>query len=56
MKKVVKNQKLSDAELDIMLKKMLYKKLCLEPKPKNKKAKHARHFQSESESESDSTS
>lgn len=36
LKKVVKAQKLTDGEMDIMLKKMLYKKLCIEPKPKKK--------------------
>lgn len=36
LKKVVESQKLSDDELDMMLKRMLYKKLCIE-KPKSKK-------------------
>lgn len=42
MKQIIKNQKLSDDEYDMLLKKMLYEKLCLkEPKkqPKKKKAK-----------------
>jgi hypothetical protein len=34
MKKIIKSQKLSDADYDTLLKKMLYQKLCLyEPKP-----------------------
>jgi hypothetical protein len=62
MKQIIKNQKLSDAEYDILLKQMLYQKLCMtEPKPKKpskppKKAK--KRFKivepsSSSESESD---
>ena len=47
LKKVVKAQKLSDAEFDILLKKMLFKKLCItipekqpkQPKEKKKKSK-----------------
>ena len=63
MKKIVKSQKLSDAEYDTLLKKMLYQKLCMnEPKkPKKekpkKKAKGKKYKivepSSESESESD---
>jgi hypothetical protein len=53
MKKIVKAQKLSDKELDIMLKKLLYNKLCIdEPKPKKKKKKRVVESSSE-ESESD---
>jgi hypothetical protein len=62
-KKVVKAQKLSDAEYDILLKQMLYEKLCMtEPKPKKpskqpKKVKKARFKivepSSSEESESD---
>ena len=38
MKQIIKNQKLSDEEYDLLLKKMLYKKLCLsEPKLKEEK-------------------
>lgn len=66
LKKVVESQKLSDAELDTMLKRMLYKKLCVEenkPKKKEKKEKPVKKTKkkakfkvvssSESESESD---
>ena len=59
MKKIVKNQQLSDKELDMMLKKMLYKKLVLEQlKPltkavKKKKSKFKLVEPSSSESESD---
>lgn len=60
LKKVVKAQKLSDAEMDSLLKRMLYKKLCMEePKKKSKekptKKKKKSKFKvvsSESESES----
>jgi hypothetical protein len=38
LKKIVKSQKLSNDDMDMLLKKMLYKKLCLEePKTKPKK-------------------
>ena len=37
LKKVVKAQKLSDAEFDILLKKMLFKKLCINEQPKQPK-------------------
>ena len=55
MKKIVKNQKLSDNELDMLLNKMLYKKLCLdEPKPvKSKKGKKFKVVEPQSSSESD---
>jgi hypothetical protein len=64
MKQILKNQKLSDDEYDMLLKKMLYKKLCLDepkeskkkPKPVKKKAKFkvvVPSSESESESESD---
>lgn len=64
LKKVVESQKLSDDELDMMLKRMLYKKLCIqenkpkkkekktEKKKKSKKAKFKVVSSSESESES----
>ena len=42
LKTIVKNQKLSDKDLDILLKKMLYEKLCLgknTDKPKETKKK-----------------
>ena len=67
LKEIVKSQKLSDKEYDILLKRMLYKKLCLvdptEPtvKPKKTKTKKKKmKFRvitpppSESESDSDS--
>ena len=67
LKEIVKSQKLSDKEYDILLKRMLYKKLCLvdptEPtvKPKKTKTKKKKMKfrvitppQSESESESES--
>ncbi len=61
MKKIVKSQKLSDQEMDTLLKKMLYQKLCAdEPKktPKTKKSKKSKFklvepSSSESESESE---
>lgn len=59
MKKIVKAQKLSDAEYDTLLKKMLYQKLCLDKpakteKPKKKAKKKFKIVSRESESESDS--
>ena len=42
MKKIIKAQKLSDADYDILLKKMLYKKLCLDEPKKPKKEKQPR--------------
>ena len=64
LKKIVKSQKLSDIEMDDMLKRLLYKRLCLEPEPKPKKKeipakKKGKKFKlveppsSEDESESD---
>ena len=62
MKKIVRSQKLSDAEYDTLLKKMLYQKLCIEPKKpakkkqgkkKGKKYKIVEPSESESESDSD---
>ena len=62
LKTIVKSQKLNDKELDILLKKMLYEKLCLgknTDKPKEtKEKKKKKKFKivepsSESESESD---
>ena len=43
MKKIVKAQKLSDQEMDSLIKKMLYQKLCIdEPEPKKAKPKKAK--------------
>ena len=58
MKTIVKSQKLSDQEMDVMLKRMLYKKLCLEPPKKVKPVKKSKKSKfkivsSESETESD---
>jgi hypothetical protein len=62
LKTIVKSQKLTDKDMDILIKKMLYEKLCLKPdKPKEKKEtkeKKKKKFKivepsSESESESD---
>jgi hypothetical protein len=60
MKQILKNQKLSDDEYDMLLKKMLYKKLCMDepkkekkPKPVKKKAKFKVVEPSSSESDSD---
>ena len=61
LKKVVKAQKLSDAEMDDMLKRLLYKKLCMaEPmkpakkeKPKKKAKRKYKIVEPSSESESD---
>jgi hypothetical protein len=53
LKSIVKAQKLSDKELDTMLKKLLYKKLCIEPEPKMKPKKKKKYVESSSE-ESDS--
>ena len=62
LKTIVKSQKLSDKDMDILIKKMLYEKLCIKPdktKPKEtKEKKKKKKFKivepsSESESESD---
>ena len=60
LKTIVKSQKLSDKDMDILIKKMLYEKLCMKPdKPKEtKEKKKKKKFKivepsSESESESD---
>ena len=58
LKHFVKNQKLSDNEMDLILRKMLLKKLCIaDPKqPKEKKKKKKPKFKvisSSSDSESD---
>ena len=61
LKTIVKSQKLSEKDLDILLKKMLYEKLCMQPdktKPKEtKEKKKKKKFKivepSRSESESD---
>jgi hypothetical protein len=63
LKKIVKSQKLSDADMDLLVKKMLFKKLCgVEPKPEKKEKKQKKvkkkfklvePSSSESESESD---
>jgi hypothetical protein len=57
MKQIIKSQKLSDAEYDTLLKKMLFKKLCqptkpAKKKPKKKAKKRFKVVSSESESES----
>ena len=42
LKTIVKSQKLSDKDMDILIKKMLYEKLCMQPdktKPKETKEK-----------------
>jgi hypothetical protein len=62
MKQILKNQKLSDDEYDMLLKKMLFKKLCLdEPakpkkkeKPAKKKGKKFKLVEPSSEDESES--
>ena len=58
MKKIVKAQKLSDKDMDMLLKKMLYKKLCVEEKPPKKKPGKKKKFKvvepSSSESSDDS--
>ena len=58
MKKIVKAQKLSDKDTDLLLKKMLYKKLCVEEKPPKKKQGKKKKFKvvqpSSSESSDDS--
>ena len=62
LKTIVKSQKLSDKDMDILIKKMLYEKLCIKPdktKPKEtKEKKKKKKFKivepsSESDSESD---
>ena len=55
MKKIIRSQKLSDTEYDLLLKKMLYEKLCGDPpvKPTKKKKKFKIVQPSSSESESD---
>ena len=57
LKTIIKSQKLSDKEMDMLLKKMLFDKLCL-AKPEKKEKKKKKKFKivepsSESESESD---
>ena len=45
VKKIVKSQKLSNEEYDALLRRMLYKKLCIDPEPtktKTKKGKKAK--------------
>ena len=58
MKKIVKAQKLSDKDMDMLLKKMLYKKLCVEEKEPKKKPGKKKKFKvvepSSSESSDDS--
>ena len=56
LKTIVKSQKLSYKDLDILLKKMLYEKLCIKPdKPKEtKKKKKFKIVEPSSESESES--
>ena len=60
LKKVVKAQKLSDAEFDILFKKMLFKKLCINEQPKqpkeDKKKKKKSKFKIIEPSSSDSES
>ena len=57
MRQIVKAQKLTDTEMDDMLKKMLYKKLCIEEPKKKVQIKKKKKFKikepSSSESESD---
>ena len=59
LKTIVKSQKLSDKDMDILIKKLLFEKLCLKPdKTKPKEEKKKKKFKivepsSESESESD---
>ena len=58
MKKIIKSQKLSDKEYDLLLKKMLYEKLCSISEPPVKPTKKKKKFKvvqpsSSSESESD---
>ena len=59
LKTIIKSQKLSDKEMDMLLKKMLFDKLCIaKPEKKEKDKKKKKKFKivepsSESESESD---
>jgi len=58
LKKIVKAQKLSDAEMDLLVKKMLYQKLCVTEPKKEKKPKKKKRFKvvepsSSEDSESD---
>ena len=58
MKKIIRSQKLSDKEYDLLLKKMLYEKLCVRATPPVKPTKKKKKFKivqpsSSSESESD---
>ena len=63
LKTIVKSQKLSDKDMDILLKKLLFEKLCMKPdktkpketkeKKKKKKFKIVEPSSSESDSESD---
>jgi hypothetical protein len=59
MKQIVKSQRLSDKDMDILLKKMLYQKLCSEKpkkKPMKKKSKKSKFKLVEPSSDSDSDS
>ena len=61
LKQIIKNQKLNDDDFDVLLKKMLFQKLCIadpkQPKQPNEKKKKKSKFKivepSSSESESD---
>jgi hypothetical protein len=61
LKTIVKSQKLSDKDMDILIKKLLFEKLCIKPdktKPKEtkekKKKKKFRIVEPSSESDSES--
>ncbi len=58
LKTIIKSQKLSDKDLDTLLKKMLFDKLCIKPEKKEKEKKKKKKFKivepsSDSESESE---
>jgi hypothetical protein len=59
LKKIVRSQKLTDADMDTMLRKMLYKKLCLskpeKPEKSKKLKKKAKRVVVSSDSDSDSS-
>ena len=44
LKTIIKSQKLSDKEMDMLLKKMLFDKLCIKPEKKEKDKKKKKKF------------
>ena len=55
LKTIIKSQKLSDKEMDMLLKKMLFDKLCIKPEKKDKKKKKKFKIVEPSSEESESS-